>query len=253
MIRKLINKVAFTIFAVAVFCNTAYAAVVESVRLYMGQSVAVNTVAGCDGLSNITDETAWNAYSGDPEFATVTYDSGKKTFVINGVVDGDTQVIIKNKSDSSIVYAFKVRVVTLEVTKKIINQNKEAKTATVQVDSHYLCGRTTAHTPKVLFLGTLCGTHATDTEVPGLTISKVIVDSLNAVASKAAVDYFLYQPGCGWSTPKVYGSVAKGKVVEDKVVTTLSGYDGVSAKHAVLEEMLGKVNSLRTSGSQEYD
>jgi len=252
MIRKLIGKVLLAASVALTFCVSwsAQAAVEKgAVQLRQGERALLNFA--------VANQGDWQILEANPTMAKGVYDTQAGKFAIEAQsIDGDTQVIFKNTNTTdTVAKVYEVRVATIEITKKITNQDAQNKTATVEIVSHFLKGHDEVYVPRVLFLGTMCNSHVTESGSTTKTdkILLALTNSVNAMAEKANVDYYMFKKGTSYSNVNCpTGSVKVGSKMSATQVTKIK--DNISnAQHAAMEEFYELLDVVATNTVSTYD
>ena len=187
--KKMI-KSALALVAAVVVGSSAWAADNdESCDVTMTVGVTSNMLAKL----NVADAATanWVLHSSDKTIATVAWDKdgdNKNVVAITSVANGQAEVVARSPED--VEYTFNVYVSTVEMEKSIKAASEDdpddKSNATIRVVTHVDCGKTD-RTPRVLFIGSLCGKHSLKQE----TVEK----AMDAIVKKATVDWFFFDNG----------------------------------------------------------
>ena len=135
---------------------------------------------------------------------------------------------------------------TLTVQKTVAWDPEDVSNATIRVWSHVPAAQLDVIAPNVLFVGTMCSAH----ELTAETVRK----SLNAIASKANVDWYLYPTDYNESRAGSWrhGSLSKGAVLGTEFESDLSM---PTANHQALRSFYKTIYDVATDSarSNKYD
>lgn len=251
--KKMI-KSALALVAAVVLGSSAWAADLdESCDVTMTVGVTSNMLAKLNVAD--ADKANWVLHSSDKTIATVEWakDGDKNVVAITSVANGQAEVVARSPED--VEYTFNVYVSTVEMEKSIkaaseTNPNDKSN-ATIRVVTHVDCGKTD-RTPRVLFIGSLCGKHSLKQET--------VEGAMKAIVKKATVDWFFFDNGKSDYNNVTCKNGYHGTFEQSDDGSTVKNLPSVGntsdTKHCNLKAYLSTITNcldIASDGWQQYD